>query len=205
MSKKHAVTLLLCAGILTSCASFPSGTISKAPVYYPAKAAPGAAKHPIPVTFSLELENTYGNDARISKGQIAAAIQNELQACGLFSSVDCVPAQQAGTNHLAFTAKLSGRPKAERIGINILGGLTLTTIPTWTTLHMELSATAQKHGKAQGNWQSTQSCTEILWVPLALAAPFCNHETARAAMLQNAMQELAECMRADECTRHIRN
>ncbi len=191
--------------LLDSCATFPSGTISSAPVYYPEKPTMKAEITPVPVTFSLQLNNEYGSDAWVSQGQIAAAIQHHLQQSGLFSEVDCVPVQQAGRNHLAFSAKLSGRPKAERLGIMILGGMTLATIPTWTTLHLQLSATEHNRGKARHNWQTAQDSTEILWAPLALAAPFCDRRAARRKMLGNAMNSLLDDMRADNRTQHRRN
>ncbi len=169
---------------LTSCMTVPTGN---GPSISNSQLALSPAAEPQDITFSLEFNDDMGPDSWFDEEEIIKSVREKFTASGLFRRVAYVHTDQMGPKHYHFKVRHSGTSMDTRVGLGLMSGCTLMTIPIWVTSDLDWSMFAFNGGNEVYSLSSNQSCKDVLWLPLVIGTPFFNHATMGGSMKTGAL------------------
>ena len=153
---------VLLVSIFTGCVTVPQ-------YYTPsAKLARNLSSKQYDITFSL----TYASDAdesigRAYEARLRAISEERLKKCGYFSTVTYKNPAEKGRYHIHFIAHYSMCPVNESEALGFFIGYTLSLIPTWQNMYIDLSAILMQNDKKIYSTSTSENLRCYIWLPLA--------------------------------------
>lgn len=134
------------------------------------------------VDFSIDYAKTWANTEDAIEG-----IREYFGESGLFGRIQYTKASEPGPYHYHFKIAHTGTPLEDGMGIGMLSGLTLMTVPMWVNNDFNWTMSYQVRGKEVYSASSHQRVKDILWLPAVVAMPFMNYLTVEGTMKKRPM------------------
>lgn len=180
--------LLMLALFLTGCATIGTSDIPDYPAY---------KKTDIPksdrqdVTFSVDFIQEVTSSHReiiVNQQDIADKIKQTFKQSKLFRRVYYVPPEKAGPYHYHFNVVMTGTDYSSQLGLLMLGGYTLTTVPVWMNFNVDITMHLIVDNQEVYSVTAPQKVKDIIWIGFIAAWPVLNHATIGNHVENNAIE-----------------